>query len=87
MMTATIANGCHNFERMWRQEFNLHEIIRLQINAGIQSHPALTQFSASASYCSRGKPAARKDADRQIHRITLPASGSCVRRDHFSNWK
>ena len=86
-MTTTIANGCHDFPRMWSQEFNLHEIIRLHINSGMQSHPALTQFSTSASYRSRGKPAAGKEADRQIHRITLPASGICVRRGHFSNWK
>jgi len=83
----TIANGCHDSHRVRSRKFNLNEIVKLHIDPGMQSHPALTQSRTPASHRNRRKPAARKDANPQLLRIPLPASAIRVRPSHLSNSK
>jgi hypothetical protein len=72
---------------MRSRKLDLDQIVELHIDPGMQGHPALTKSSASASHCDRRKPAAWKDADTQLLRIPLPASGIRAGRGHLSNPK
>src|SRR5439155_3571199 len=76
-VTRTIANYACDLCVMRSQELDLHQLIWLQVNSGVERHTALAYIVPAPRHQHSGYPIAENNVNREIDLMSLPTARIC----------